>query len=333
MKKTAVIILNWNGAAVLPKYLPPVVEHTPHELARVVVADNASTDGSDAYAGRHEGVELLRLDRNYGFAEGYNRAIAQVEADYVVLLNSDVLVGEGWLEPLAGFLDSHPDVAAVQPKILSERQPDSFEHAGAAGGMLDMFGYPYCRGRRIDKTAADTGQYDTTTPVFWASGACLCVRRKAYIEAGGLDSRFFAHMEEIDLCWRLKARGHEIYCVPQSRVWHYGGASLPYGSPRKTYLNFRNNLLMLYKNAPPRYLLWIAAARFCLDYMALLSMLLRGEWGNAKAVLTARLDYQRMKKSFRADRRLNLSLTTVMRPTGWTHRSVLIDHYLLRRPV
>lgn len=331
--KTAVIILNWNGADVLPKYLPSVVEHTPSTTARIIVADNASTDGSAEYAEQYESVEVVRLDANYGFAQGYNIAIKQVEAEYVVLLNSDVSVSEGWLEPLISYLDQHDEVAAVQPKILSFREPNMFEHAGAAGGLLDLFCYPYCRGRRLDKVASDEGQYDTVEPIFWASGACLCIRRSAYLQNGGLDARFFAHMEEIDLCWRLKARGMEIYVVPQSKVWHYGGASLPYDNPRKTFLNFRNNLLMIYKNAHSRYFFLIMMVRFVLDYLALAVMLLKGERQNARAVYNARIEYHKMKKSFAEDRINNISKTLVRRPLGWTRRSVLVDHFLIHKTV
>ena len=251
MNKISVVILNWNGCEMLRSFLPSVLRHSEAEGVEVCVADNGSTDQSVEML-RHEfpSVRQILLDENHGFADGYNFALQQVEAEYVVLLNSDVEVTEHWLQPMADYLDTHPEVAACQPKILSWRQKDLFEYAGASGGFIDRYGYPFCRGRVMGVVEADKGQYDTVFPVFWATGAALFIRLADYREAGGLDGRFFAHMEEIDLCWRLRARGRGIVCIPQSTGYHVGGATLKKENPHKTFLNFRNNLVMLYKNLP-----------------------------------------------------------------------------------
>ncbi len=296
MEKTAIIILNWNGAQMLRTYLPSVVAHT--KGAEIIVADNGSTDNSlEVLAKEFPTVKTIVLDTNYGFAEGYNRAIGQVESDYVVLLNSDVEVTEGWLVPLLDYLNVLPEVAAVQPKIRAWREKDRFEHAGAAGGYLSWLGYPYCRGRRFGRVEQDHGQYDTVAEIDWTTGACMCVRTKVYKECGGLDAAFFAHMEEIDLCWRMRNKGWKLACVPQSVVYHLGGGSLSYDNPRKTFLNFRNNLLMIYKN---RRFPWIVLTlRFFLDYAAAAMFLVIGKKGSAKAVYEARKEYKRMRKNYR----------------------------------
>ena len=297
LMKCSVIILNWNGAEMLRRYLPSVVEHTMDEGCEVIVADNGSTDESMAVMAREfPSVKTIILDKNYGFAEGYNRAIEQVESEYVVLLNSDVEVTVHWLTPLLAYLDAHPEVAAVQPKIRSDRKREFFEHAGAAGGYLDPLGYPYCRGRRFGKVEKDHGQYDSVATIDWTSGACMCVRTKVYKESGGLDASFFAHMEEIDLCWRMRNQGWLLACVPDSTVFHLGGGSLSYDNPRKTYLNFRNNLLMIYKNSRCRW--GILTIRFFLDYAAAMMFLVTGKTGSAKAVIEARRDYKQIRKNY-----------------------------------
>ena len=279
----------------LRTYLPSVVKNTPCEL---IVADNGSTDDSlEVLAKEFPTVKTIVLDKNYGFAEGYNRAIEQVDSEYVVLLNSDVETPEGWLTPLLDYLDAHPEVAAVQPKIRSWRKRDYFEHAGAAGGYLSWLGYPYCRGRRFGKVEEDKGQYDTVANVDWTTGACMCVRTRVYKEAGGLDAAFFAHMEEIDLCWRMRNQGWQLACVPQSVVYHLGGGSLSYDNPRKTYLNFRNNLLMIYKNSRCKW--GVLCVRFFLDYAAALMFLCIGKKGSAKAVCDARRDYRIMRQNYK----------------------------------
>lgn len=310
MKKLSIVILNWNGAEMLRKFLPSVVTHSVGEGIEVCVADNASTDNSlEVMRREFPDVRLILLDKNYGFAEGYNRALAEVDAEYSLLLNSDVEVTEGWLEPMLEYMDIHPEVAACQPKIRSYYRREEFEHAGACGGFMDKYGYPFCRGRMMNTVEVDKGQYDTTIPVFWATGAALLIRTADYREAGGLDARFFAHMEEIDLCWRLRSRGRSIVCIPQSVVYHVGGATLNKENPRKTYLNFRNNLLMLYKNLPEEELSSVMRIRWCLDMVAALQYLLKGEWGNVRAVFRARKDYRAMRPSYQSVRAENLSKT------------------------
>lgn len=300
--EASVIILNWNGAEMLKRYLPSVVKNTPASSRKgkeieIIVADNGSTDNSlEVLAKDFPSVKTIVLDQNYGFAEGYNRAIAQVDSEYTVLLNSDVEVTEGWLDPLLAYLDTHTDVAAVQPKIRSWLRRSHFEHAGAAGGYLSKLYFPYCRGRILWHVEEDKGQYDTAAEVDWTSGACMCVRTKVYKECGGLDAAFFAHMEEIDLCWRMRNAGWRLVCLPQSVVYHLGGGALSYESPRKTYLNHRNNLLMIYKNKQhPCGVLFI---RGLLDYVAACFYLLQGRWGAFKAVFQARRDYRKMKKAY-----------------------------------
>lgn len=279
----------------LKRYLPSVVAHT--KGAEIIVADNGSTDNSlEVLAKEFPDVKTIVLDKNYGFAEGYNRAIEQVDSEYVVLLNSDVEVPEAWLDPLLAYLDAHSDVAAVQPKIRSWIRRTHFEHAGAAGGYLSKLYFPYCRGRILWHVEEDKGQYDTEAEVDWTSGACMCVRTKVYKECGGLDAAFFAHMEEIDLCWRIRNAGWRLVCLPQSVVYHLGGGALSYESPRKTYLNHRNNLLMIYKNKQhPCGVLFI---RGLLDYAAACFYLLQGRWGAFKAVFQARKDYKKMRKAY-----------------------------------
>lgn len=332
MKKISVVILNWNGVGMLQKFLPQVVAHSRLEGVEVCVADNASTDESVAYIKTYyPDVRLIVLERNYGFAEGYNKALQQVEAEYVVLLNSDVEVTPHWLEPLVEYMDAHPEVAACQPKIRSERNKAYFEYAGAAGGYLDRYGYPFCRGRIFEVVEKDQGQYDTIRSVLWATGAALFIRLKDYREAGGLDGRFFAHMEEIDLCWRLRSRGRKIVCIPQSVVYHVGAATLKKENPRKTFLNFRNNLLMLYKNLPEKELKHVMLVRGVLDGVAALFFLLKGEKEAAKAVFQARKEFKRIRPEFESSRKGNLAKTvtdTIPEKVGY---SILWKYHVLRK--
>lgn len=313
----------------LRSFLPSVVRFSEADGGVVYVADNASTDASVEMLRREfPSVHLILLDKNHGFADGYNLALRQVEAEYVVLLNSDVEVTEHWLMPLAAYMDAHPEVAACQPKIRSWRHREQFEYAGAAGGFIDRYGYPFCRGRIMGVVEADKGQYDAAMPVFWATGAALFIRLKDYRDAGGLDGRFFAHMEEIDLCWRLRARGRQLACVPRSVVYHVGGATLQKENPRKTFLNFRNNLLMLYKNLPQDELHRVMGVRACLDYVAALSFVLKGQFPNAWAVLRARRSYAALRPSFAASREENLQkavLDAIPERTGY---SILAQFYL-----
>lgn len=299
MKKVAVIILNWNGIehGLLRKYLPSVLKYTNPELGEVIVADNGSTDDSlKVLAEEFPQVRVIVLPENYGFAEGYNQAIAQVSHPYVLLLNDDVATSPNWLEPLVGHMEQHPETLAVQPKLLSDRDRKQFEYAGACGGYLDRLGYPYCRGRIFQSVEEDLGQYDTPRTIDWATGACLLVCREAYIHAGGLDKHFFAHMEEIDLCWRLRRMGGNLYCIPSSKVYHLGGASLGPENPRKTKLNFRNSLLMLYKNLPADTRDSIMFRRKLLDGVAALNFLAHGQFGHIKAIWDAHREASKMIK-------------------------------------
>ena len=326
MDKVAVVILNWNGGEMLRRFLPGVLAHTQ---AEIYVADNASTDKSlELLSVDFPAVKTILLERNYGFAEGYNRALAQIEAEYFVLLNSDVEVKDDWISPMLQYLDTHPEVAACQPKILSWHAPDKFEYAGAAGGYMDAWGYPYCRGRIMNTVETDEGQYDTVAPVFWATGAALMVRSAVYHEVGGLDARFFAHMEEIDLCWRLRARGRQLACIPQSVVFHVGGATLKKENPRKTFLNFRNNLVMLYKNLPQEDLASVMRVRAVLDYVAAFSFMLKGQLPNALAVFRARRAYHSLRTSLAASRKENLKKTTLAVIPERTKNSILAQFYL-----
>ena len=304
MDKVAIVILNWNGQAMLEKYMPSVLQYSKDE-ATVYVADNASTDQSMEMLRQHfPGVKLIQLEKNWGFAEGYNKALKQMDAEYYLLLNSDIEVTHHWLTPMTEYLDNHPDVAACQPKLLSIFDKDRFEYAGASGGYLDHFGYPFCRGRIFETVEEDNGQYDYATDILWATGAALMIRSKDYWEAGGLDGRFFAHNEEIDLCWRLRIRGRRIVCLPESYVYHVGGGTLPKGNPMKTFLNFRNNLTMLYKCLPEEDLKRVMRWRWWLDYLAAWEMLiLKRNVGDFRAVYRARRAFKRWRKDFEADRK------------------------------
>ena len=299
MERVAVIILNWKGEKLLREYLPSVVRHTPVEIGKVVVADNHSDDNSVELLKRDfPSVEVLRFDKNYGFAGGYNRAIAQIEAEYIVLLNSDVEVASEWLQPLVETLDKHPDVAALQPKIKSWVKRDYFEYAGASGGYIDRYGFPFCRGRILEVTERDTGQYDNEASVFWCSGAALCVRRQVFLDCGGLDERFFAHMEEIDLCWRMQNAGYTLKVLPRSVVYHLGGGTLPMNHPRKLFLNYRNNLLMLHKNLIESEYKKVMRVRLGFDTLACLIFLLKGQIANARSVCEAYHSFRKMKKYY-----------------------------------
>lgn len=296
-KPVAVIILNWNGEKLLGEFLPSVDRFTPRRIADVIVADNGSTDGSLGLLRRDfPDVAVLPFDKNLGFAAGYNRALRETGYRYTVLLNSDVAVKDDWLTPLFDYMEAHSDVAACQPKIRSYRNPAMFEYAGAAGGFLDRNGYPYCRGRIFASVEPDNGQYDDSVDVDWASGACLMVRTADYEAVGGLDASFFAHMEEIDLCWRLRRSGRRVVAVGDAAVFHLGGGSLPAENPRKTYLNFRNNLLMLRKNLPAGRRRSALIRRRLLDTVAWAKMMATLDFANASAVLKAHRDYRRMAK-------------------------------------
>jgi GT2 family glycosyltransferase len=291
-KSVAVVILNWNGLAHLQRFLPGVVAHSPE--ADIVVADNGSSDQSLAWLREHwPQVPLIDLGQNYGFSEGYNLALAQLPHPLHLLLNSDVEVTPGWLAPLLAFMDQHHGCAALQPKLRAVNQPSHFEYAGAGGGYIDWWGYPYCRGRIFNVLEADLGQYDQPVRVHWASGAAMLVRSAVYRQLGGLDKAFFAHMEEIDLCWRMRNAGHEVWCVPASTVYHLGGGTLHKSNPAKTYLNFRNGLKLLYKNLPTGQLLPIIFGRLCLDGLAGLQLMLQGKGRDTWAIVRAHFAFYR----------------------------------------
>lgn len=314
----------------LREFLPSVIDYSVGEGIEVCVADNASTDTSrEVLQTEFPTVRLIELDRNYGFAEGYNRALAQVEAEYAVLLNSDVEVTPHWLEPLLDYMDAHSETVACQPKLLSWRNKDYFEYAGASGGFMDRYGYPFCRGRIFDVVEKDDGQYDTVIEVLWATGAALFIRLKDYREAGGLDGRFFAHMEEIDLCWRLRSRGKKIVCIPQSVVYHVGGATLKKENPRKTFLNFRNNLLMLYKNLPDKELKHVLFVRGILDRVAAFVFYLKRDKENARAVMEARREFDNIRYSFATSRIENMMKSTDEILPQRVRFSILMKYYLL----
>ena len=310
MKQVAVIILNWNGAKLLRRYLPTVIEGTDAAIADVIVADNGSTDESlQVLEQEFPEVKVLKFDRNYGFAEGYNQAIAQTMYPYTVLLNSDVRTPQGWLNPLLDYMERQRNVGAVMPKLLHDREDGKqmFEYAGAAGGYIDCHGYPYCRGRIFEYVEDDHGQYDDgPKSVFWATGACLMVRSQLYQDVGGLDKEFFAHMEEIDLCWRIRLSGSDLLMVPESHVYHLGGGSLPQGNPRKTYLNFRNNLLLLHKNLPRSEGKRLLFVRRLMDTLAFGMAMAKFHFGDAKAIIRAHRDFRKMRSHYTSQPTVNL---------------------------
>jgi GT2 family glycosyltransferase len=328
MHKTAVVILNWNGLKFLKMFLSLVMEHSVDGDTVVCVADNDSDDGSaDWIKQNHPDVMLIRFDKNHGFARGYNLALAQLDARYFILLNSDIEVTPLWTEPLITYLDKNPDAASCQPKILSYYEKDRFEHAGAAGGYIDRFGYPFCRGRIFHITEKDSGQYDTAAPVFWSTGACMAVRAEAWKKSQGFDDDFFAHMEEIDLCWRFSKLGFKMACIPQSVVYHVGGGALPYSSPFKVYLNFRNGLFLLYKNLPDSKLHKTLLVRRLLDGLAALLFLSKGNFKAFSAVWRAHMDFYRSLDALREKRKKVKSLSLYERTELILNKSIVFEFY------
>ena len=325
MKKVAVVILNYNGKKFLEEFLPMVIANTDPDLAEIVVADNASTDGSLAFMKEHfPDIRLIVNESNGGFATGYNLALRQIEAQYYVLLNSDIEVAPHWIEPVIDLMDSDPQIAACQPKILSFYDRDKFEYAGASGGFIDRYGYPFCRGRVFQHIETDQGQYDDVCEVFWATGACMFVRADLYLNHGGLDDSFFAHMEEIDFCWRMKNLGYKIFCCPQSKVYHIGGGTLPKSSARKTYLNFRNNLSLLFKNLPDGNVFWTLAYRILLDWVAAVKFLFGGGLADCWAVARAHFAFYKRLPALRKARR-----AIPHRQVGQVYkRNIVFDNFL-----
>ena len=322
-KKVAVLILNWNGRDLLERFLPSVCKYNS-DFANIIVVDNASTDSSVAFLKEsYPEIKRIEFDVNYGFAEGYNRAMEMVNYPYVVLLNSDVRVTENWLVEPLDFLENNSEYAVCQPKILDEKEPTKFEYAGASGGYIDRFGYPFCRGRIFDDLEVDNGQYDSVKDIFWASGAALFVRRSLYIEIGGLDASFFAHQEEIDLCWRLLNRNYKIACVPQSTVFHLGGASLDKMNPKKTFLNFRNNLVMLLKNLPI-YALPIIFIRMVLDGVAGLKFISEGKFSHCWAIIKAHFSFYSRIPSIL----LNRKKTKKISKNLMYSKSILVEYFI-----
>ena len=327
MKKVAVIILNWNGEKLLREFLPSVIATTDSTIADVIVADNGSTDSSvELLRNEFPQVKVLEFSENYGFAEGYNRAIKETNYPYTILLNSDVATTDGWVNPLYEQMEANPNIGACQPKIRAYTNKSHFEYAGAAGGFIDCNGYPYCRGRIFDSVEEDKGQYDNIIPIFWATGAALMVRSELYLKVGGLDKDFFAHMEEIDLCWRILLTGSDIVAVPQSTVFHLGGGSLPASNPRKTYLIFRNNLLMLNKNLPDSTRGKKLFVRRLLDTIAWAKFMATFDFKNANAILKAHRDFKKMRKAYTTHPDVDL-----LKTRHDCHRNILVDYYLRGR--
>ena len=330
MKPSVVIlILNWNGAELLRRFLPSVIAGTDSATATIIVVDNGSEDESaEVLKKEFPEVRTILFDKNYGYAEGYNRAVKTVagEFKYAVLLNSDVAVAPGWADRLARFMEAHRDVGACQPKILSYNDSSKFEYAGASGGFIDRNGYPYCRGRIFTECETDSGQYDRAIPIFWATGAALMVDINVYLEVGGLDPKFFAHMEEIDLCWRIHLAGKQVWAVPSSVVYHLGGGSLPAENPRKTYLNFRNNLLLLHKNLPDNVRKKKLFKRRLLDTIAWTKFIVSFDFKNAGAVWRAHRDFRKMAGSYQ-----NHPEKNILKDFPGADVNILTGYFLCRR--
>ena len=325
--KTAVVILNWNGKKFLEKFLPGIIRHS-YPLAEIIIADNASSDDSLAFLdNNHPEIRIIRLDQNFGFAGGYNLALKQVEAENYILLNSDIEVTEGWIAPVLDLMQADPSIAACQPKIRSYFDRDKFEYAGAAGGYIDKYGYPFCRGRLFQSIEKDEGQYDRATEVFWATGACMFVKADVFHKLGGFDDDFFAHMEEIDFCWRAKNQGYKIMFCPDSTIYHIGGGTLPKNNSRKTYLNIRNNIIMLYKNLEPERLTRVLAARLLLDYAAALKFLVDGGYKDMTAVIQAHWYFWRNLSRLRKKREKIPHLKVSQIYWG----NIVLQHYLQRK--
>jgi GT2 family glycosyltransferase len=322
-KKLAVLILNWNGKDLLERFLPSICKYNS-DFANIIVVDNASSDDSVTFLNtEYPEIETIELDKNYGFAEGYNKAMEMVNYPYVVLLNTDVRVTENWLVEPLDFLEKNGDYAACQPKILDEKEPTKFEYAGASGGYIDRFGYPFCRGRIFDDLEVDAGQYDSVKDVFWASGAALFVRRELYLEVGGLDASFFAHQEEIDLCWRLLNMNYKIACIPQSTVFHLGGASLDKMNPKKTFLNFRNNLVMLLKNLPV-YALPIIFIRMVFDGVAGVKFISEGKFSHCWAIVKAHFSFYSRIPSVLLNRKKTIKISNSLMYS----KSILVEYFI-----
>lgn len=331
MPSVAVVILNWNGQHYLERFLPSVISSRYPNFS-VVVADNASTDNSLAFLEAiYPDIRIIRLDKNEGFAKGYNLALAQVTADYYILLNSDVEVNPEWITPLINLAESDPSIAACQPKILSEEERNRFEYAGASGGWIDYLGYPFCRGRIFDSCEEDRGQYDDVAPVFWASGAALCIQASIWKTTGGFDDYLFAHQEEIDLCWRLQNRGYKIYIQPESVVYHVGGGSLEKGKRQKIFLNFRNNLIILHKNLPFGEKFWKIPYRLVLNTISAFRFLISGKSSSFMAVWSAHFYY--FKWCFSQKKGSDSIPKALKKLSGVYRRSIVWSHFIRKKEI
>lgn len=330
MSNVAIVILNWNGINFLKEFLPSVIRHSSD--VSIYLADNNSTDDSISFTEKNfPDIRIIRLSVNEGYSRGYNLALAQVIADYFILLNSDVEVTPGWIDPVIRLMNSDKMVAACQPKILSYHQKDHFEYAGAAGGFIDKLGYPFCRGRIFETIEKDSGQYNDASEIFWASGACLFIRADKFREAGGFDEDFFAHMEEIDLCWRLKNMGYKIACCPDSLVYHVGGGTLSEGSPLKTFLNFKNGLMLLYKNLPGKSLLTTIFFRMILDGIAAFKFLFTDSYKHFFAVLRAHFYFYKNFKKIRMKRNNNPEAALRKSHKEMYRGLIVLQHFILKK--
>ena len=328
MIKTAVAILNWNGRDFLEKFLPSVTKYSNQSDVDIYVIDNASTDDSVEFLKQnYPQVKLVILDKNYGYAGGYNKGLEKINAKYFVLLNSDIEVTENWINPIIDLMDSDDKIIACQPKILAYHNKEFFEHAGASGGYIDKYGYPFCRGRIFDTIEKDNNQYNDVKQIFWATGACLFVDAKKYFELGGLDNDFFAHMEEIDLCWRINNAGYKIFVNPKSVVYHVGGGTLQKSNPKKTYLNFRNNLYLLYKNLPEDKLFKVCFTRKILDGIAAVKFFFGFNFKDAFAVFRAHIDFYKTKKRFKPKRKQNLKSTITNNHSTIFNKNIVWQYY------
>lgn len=327
MIEIAIVLLNWNGKSFLEEYLPSVIKYSTKKNTEIIVVDNNSSDDSISMLQKDfPQIRIIELDKNYGFAGGYAKALKQIESKYFVLLNTDVELTENWLEPLHDFLERNQNVAACQPKLKAFHDKELFEYSGAAGGFIDKYGYPFCRGRIIGHLEKDEGQYETKTEIFWASGACLFIRSDIYFEAGGLDERFFAHMEEIDLCWRIKNLGYKIFYIPESTVYHLGGGTLPKESPFKTYLNFRNSLYNLYKNTPPKQYQKIVIKKVLIDSLALFKYLITFSFKFCFAIIKAYRDFFQKRTELGKERN-----NVIKQHPEILQKSIVVEYFLKRK--
>ncbi len=331
MYKIAIVILNWNGREFLERFLPGVVRHSSSPGMKIIVADNGSSDDSlEFIRNKFKKIEIIELDKNYGFAGGYNKAFERINSEYYILLNSDVAVSENWIEPIIKKMDDDPVVAAAMPKIISYHDRSKFEYAGAAGGFIDKWGYPFCRGRILNNIEPDNNQYNDSIEIFWASGACLFIKSKIFHDAGGFDDDFFAHMEEIDMCWRIKNLGYKIYCYPCSQIYHIGGGTLPNETPSKLFLNFRNSLWVLLKNLPAKKLYQVLLIRKILDGLAAMKFYLTLDWRKGNAVFKAHLSYYKHFRKMKQKRK-SADFNKKNLPSSVYKKSILISYFLKKK--